>query len=223
MTTHLMLDLETLGTRPGAVILAAAFVRFSDEAHVTLNLNIPEQQALGLEIDPATHAWWGDQEAKHPGAWAAATAAPHPIAPALHHFANWINWAGPDPLIWCHGATFDAPLLGELYRRAGIECPWAWWNVRDTRTLYDLAGINNKDYAVPPPHIALNDAIGQTRAANAALQRIGAAMVAANGSKSDRRQTAEIAIGNAECAAQREITDAVLRGALVDNIAAAFI
>jgi exodeoxyribonuclease VIII len=72
-------------------------------------------------------------------------------------------------LLWCHGATFDAPLLGELYRRAGIPTPWAWWNVRDTRTLYDLAGINNKDYAVPPPHIALNDAIGQTRAANAAL------------------------------------------------------
>lgn len=179
MTTHLMLDLETLGTRPGAVILAAAFVRFSDEAHVTLNLNIPEQQALGLEIDPATAAWWNDQEAKHPGAWAAATSNPTPLVPALQYFATWINWAtgGGDALIWCHGATFDAPLLGELYRRAGIACPWAWWNVRDTRTLYDLAGVNNKDYAVPPPHIALNDAIGQTRAANAALQKIGTAMM----------------------------------------------
>lgn len=171
MTTHLMLDLETLGTRPGAVILAAAFVRFSDEAHVTLNLDIQEQQALGLEIDHATRIWWGEQEAKHPGAWAAATCNAVPVTTALAHFAMWINWAagGGDALIWCHGATFDAPLLGELYRRAGIACPWQFWNVRDTRTLYDLAGVNNKDYAVPPPHIALNDAIGQTRAANAAL------------------------------------------------------
>jgi len=60
-------------------------------------------------------------------------------------------------------------LLGEVYRRAGVPTPWKWWNIRDTRTLYDLADISNKAYAVPPPHIALNDAIGQTRAANAAL------------------------------------------------------
>lgn len=173
MTTHLMLDLETLGTRPGAIVLAAAFVRFSDEASCTLNLSVPDQQALGLETDPATAAWWQDQEAKHPGAWAAATQNAVPLVQALHHFGQWIAWAGPDPLVWCHGASFDAPLLGELYRRAGIPCPWQFWSVRDTRTLYDLAGINNKDYAVPPPHIALNDAIGQTRAANAALAVLG--------------------------------------------------
>jgi hypothetical protein len=172
MTTHIMIDLETLGTRPGAVILAAAFVRFSDEANCTLNLSITEQQALGLEIDPETAAWWNDQESRHPGAWAAATTNPQSLAAALPYFAQWVAWAGPDPLFWCHGATFDCPLLGEVYRRAGIACPWGgreFWRVRDTRTLYDLAGINPKDYAVPPPHIALNDAIGQTRAAKAAL------------------------------------------------------
>lgn len=169
--THIMTDLETLGTRPGSIVLAAAFVRFSDEASCTLNLSIPDQEALGLESDPNTCTWWRDQESKHPGAWAAATSNPTPLRQALEYFATWIAWAtaGADPLVWCHGATFDAPLLGEVYRRAGVPCPWEWWNVRDTRTLYDLAGISNKDYAVPPPHIALNDAIGQTRAANAAL------------------------------------------------------
>jgi len=58
MTTHIMTDIETLGTRPGAVILSAAFVRFSDEAAMSINFSIPEQQALGLEIDPNTQAWW---------------------------------------------------------------------------------------------------------------------------------------------------------------------
>lgn len=170
--THIMLDIETLGTRPGCVVLAAAFVRFSDEAHTTLNLSIPDQQALGLEIDPETHAWWGEQEAKHPGAWATATSNPTPLRAALEHFSAWIAWAssGEAPLIWCHGATFDAPILGELYRRAGIEPPWRFWNIQCTRTLYNLASISPKDFAVPPPHVALNDAIGQTRAANAALR-----------------------------------------------------
>lgn len=170
--THTMCDIETLGTRPGAVVLAAAFVRFSDEVSTTINISIPDQQALGLEIDPATAAWWHSQEANHPGAWAAATQGAVPLRAALEHITNWLTWAEPDVfqrMIWCHGATFDAPILQELYRRAGMEAPWKFWNIQCTRTLYNLASVNPKDYAVPPPHIALNDALGQTRAANAAL------------------------------------------------------
>jgi hypothetical protein len=172
MTTHLMLDIETLGTRPGAVILSAALVRFSDEAHTTLNLNTDEQEALGLISDPFTIAWWHDQEVKAPGAWAASTLNPVPVRAALEHLSAWIAWAagGQDVLIWCHGATFDAPLLEHLYRAAGINTPWHFTAVRDTRTLYDLAGVDLRAYSVPPPHVAQNDAIGQTRAANAALR-----------------------------------------------------
>lgn len=164
--THLMLDIETLGTRPGAVVLSVAMVRFSDEAQFQINLRVDEQQTLGLEIDPATQAWWAQQD---PAAWQAATQNPLPLVQGLEYVRTWMQWAGTDPLIWCHGATFDCPLLGAVYERAGLAPPWAYWAVRDTRTLYDLAGINVKDYAVPPPHVALNDAIGQVRAANAAL------------------------------------------------------
>lgn len=172
MTTHIMTDIECCGTRPGAVILAAAFVRFSDEVQTTLNLSIPDQEALGLERDPETMTWWEGQERDHPGAWAEATSNPVPLVAALQHITAWLDWAEPDiwkRMIWCHGATFDAPLLQELFRRANMPVPWKFWNIQCTRTLYNLAGINTKDYAVPPPHIALNDAIGQTRAANAAL------------------------------------------------------
>ncbi len=171
MTTHIMTDIETLGTRPGAIVLSAAFVRFTDEAHMTINLSVPDQEMLGLEKDESTLAWWRDLEAKSPGAWARATSDPRPLAIALPYIAQWLDWAraGDDMQIWCHGAPFDCPLLQELYRRAAMPCPWQFWAVRDTRTLYDLALINPKDYAVPPPHVALNDAIGQTRAANAAL------------------------------------------------------
>lgn len=172
MTTHIMRDIETLGTRPACVILAAAFVRFSDEAHVTLNLSVPDQEALKLERDPSTEAWWAEQERTAPGAWEKATANPTPLATALPYIATWLAWASNsgDFLLWCHGASFDAPLLEEVYRRHGTPCPWKFWSVRDTRTLYDLAGVNPKDYAVPPPHVALNDALGQTRAAVAAMR-----------------------------------------------------
>lgn len=168
MTTHLMIDTETLSTRVGGIVTSVALVRFTDEAHCAFNLSVPDQQALGLEVDPATEAWWAQQD---PVARQMALANPLPLTSALPYLSTWIQWAaaGQQFQIWCHGATFDCPLLGEVYRRAGVPCPWQFWQVRDTRTLYDLALINPKDYAVPPPHVALNDAIGQTRAANAAL------------------------------------------------------
>lgn len=171
MTTHLMLDTETLGTRPGAVVTSVALVRFSDEAHTTINLDIAEQQALGLEQDAATLEWWMQQS---PEARAAAFSNPVPLRPALEHLSAWINWAalGGDLLLWAHGASFDGPLLEEVYRRAGLTPPWHFWQLRDTRTLYDLAGIDKRNYDVPPPHVALNDAVGQVRAANAALRVI---------------------------------------------------
>jgi hypothetical protein len=175
MTVHIMTDIETLSTRPGAIILSAAFVRFSDEAHMTINLSVPDQKMLGMEEDESTLAWWRDKQ----DAWARATSDPRPLAIALPYITQWLDWAraGDDMQIWCHGATFDCPLMQELFRRAGIPCPWQFWAVRDTRTLYDLALINPKDYAVPPPHVALNDAIGQTRAANAALAILARAHV----------------------------------------------
>lgn len=174
MTTHIMVDIETLGTRPGAIVLSAAFVRFSDEAHMSINLSVSDQEILGLEKDASTCAWWNDQEAKTPGVYARATAGAQPLAIALPYITTWLKWAVPDGdfLIWCHGAPFDCPILGEVYRRSNIDCPWGgrdFWRIQDTRTLYNLAGIDPRNYAVPPPHIALNDAIGQTRAANAAL------------------------------------------------------
>lgn len=170
--THIMLDIETLGTRLGAVILSVAFVRFADEAQCSVNLSVPDQEALGLEKDPDTAAWWSGQPAE---ALDRATRDAVPLPAALAYLSQWLDWAEPDVfarMIWCHGATFDAPLLGEVFRRAGLQPPWKFWNIQCTRTLYNLAGVDPKAYAVPPPHVALNDALGQTRAANAALSTL---------------------------------------------------
>lgn len=168
MTTHVMLDIETLGTRPGCVVMSAAMVRFSDLASASVNLSIPEQQASGLEVNPETHAWWGTQD---PAAWKATTENPQPLLGALGYIARWLSWASAagDLAVWCHGATFDAPILGELFRRTNIATPWQFWNVRCTRTLYDLAGVDPKAFKTGTLHIALDDALAQTQAARAAL------------------------------------------------------
>lgn len=164
MTCHLMLDIESLSTRVGGVVLSAAFVRFEDLASCSINLSVTDQQALGMEVDASTVEWW---RAQPPEAWAAAASNPQPIAAALPYLTTWLQWAaaGRPLFIWCHGASFDAPLLGEVFRRAGLPCPWKYNEVRDTRTLYDLAGVDLKTYSHGMAHVALDDAICQTKAA----------------------------------------------------------
>lgn len=171
--THLSLDIETLGTRPGFMVLSAALVRFDDLASTSLNFNWDDQRALGLQEDAATHDWWSADERND--AWVASVRDAVPLVPALQHLSAWIAWAAPaGALIWCHGAGFDAPIMEELYRRAGLATPWTFWNVRDTRTLYDLAGVDVRQYKQGTPHIALDDAMAQTRAAVDALRVLGA-------------------------------------------------
>lgn len=169
MTTHIMCDIDSLSTKPGAIVMSAAFVRCSDEVAMSVNLSIPEQEAIGLTKDTSTCEWWATQDAR---AWQAATQNPLPLNVGLPYIAQWLQWAhgGGDWLMWCHGATFDCPLLEAVFARFAVACPWQYWQVRCTRTLYDLAGVNLKDFPYPPPHIALNDAISQTRALNAAMR-----------------------------------------------------
>lgn len=176
--THVMLDIETLGTRPGFVVLSAACVRFTDLAATSVALSVPEQQALGLEIDSGTVEWWQQQS---PAALAAATQNAIPLRPALDHIAAWLTWArqGGDLFVWGHGAAFDAPLLGEVYRRAGIATPWTFRDLRDTRTLYDLSGVDPRNFNHGTPQVALGDAIAQTKAAVEALRVLAARRAAA--------------------------------------------
>lgn len=175
MTCHISLDIETLGTRVGSVVLSVALVRFEDHAATTLNLNIHEQMDLGLQVDPRTHEWWATQS---PVAWARATENPVGVKVALDYISEWITKAayGRPLRLWCHGASFDAPLLQDVYRAAGLPIPWHYRDVRDTRTLYDLAGVDLADYSDGNDHVALSDALCQTRAAQEALRRLAAVM-----------------------------------------------
>lgn len=178
MLTHISLDIETLGTRPGFIVLSAAFVRFSDYASTSCVLDRAEQQSLGLLEDAVTLEWWQNQPNE---AWRAAVNNPVPLRSALQHFSDWLQWAaqGGELLIWCHGASFDAPLLQEVYRLAGMTCPWHFAAVRDTRTLYDLAGVDVAAYRTGTAHVALDDAMAQTKAANEALRILSGARAVA--------------------------------------------
>jgi hypothetical protein len=167
-----MIDIETLGTAPGAAILSIGAVLFGpaglgDTFYAPVLLQ--SCTAVGLTIDAATVGWWFTQSEE------ARAAAFRPDAATLPEvllaFSCWFAARGVKRP-WCHGATFDVPLLDAAYKTCGMTSPWDFWSVRDTRTLYDLAGIT-VDRNSGVHHNALDDAKAQAEAAIAALRIVG--------------------------------------------------
>jgi len=166
-----MIDIETMGTTPGSAILSIGAVMFGPSGlgeTFYAPIALASCTAAGLTIDPDTVAWWMKQS---DAARAAAFRddAQH-LAVVLARFMCWLELMEAEHP-WCHGANFDAPLLEAAYRACGMTPPWKFWNVRDTRTLYELAHVK-VDRARGVHHTALDDALAQAEAAVVALQRL---------------------------------------------------
>lgn len=162
----IMIDIETLGTAPGSVILSIGAASTSEELpEFYCKLNVPSQLYSGLTVHSDTMAWWRKQSR---AVWENQTNGTAFLASALASFGDWIqairNGApgaatGNRIRVWGDGSTFDCVLLEEAYRRCGLVCPWSYQEVYCYRTLRQL-----KDSKKPIPkehHNALSDAQAQ--------------------------------------------------------------
>lgn len=158
---HLMVDLETLAVSPQSVILTLGAVHFDPyESGYTdsiyFRLNLDDQDNLGREIDPNTLDWWAKQDNK---IMEEAFSSDNRISVAeaidkFHKFA----WGC--SAFWSHGSAFDLVILEDLYKQLGKSTPWNFWQLRDTRTIFDL-GVD-PEMPKNSKHNALQDAIRQS-------------------------------------------------------------
>lgn len=169
-----MIDLETLGTRPGSVIWSIGAVKFDPLADDLIDtfyvvLNVKDAQARGLTIDVDAMLWWMDPSRNV--ARSRLMAAPAvDVWEALDGFAQWF---GPDSLpTWSYGATSDIVLLRAAFEKVGLECPWRYWHDRCYRTVNALAGMPLAD-RTPTHHDTLSDAITQARHLQAICRSAG--------------------------------------------------
>jgi exodeoxyribonuclease VIII len=160
MTKALMLDLETMATGPNATVLTLGAVTFnpwgngySDKLY--FRVDIDDQDALGREVDPVTLDWWSKQS---PATMEEAFSPNDriPLKEAVDRFHK-LAW-GCDTF-WSHGATFDLVIMENLYKQLGKPLPWNFWQLRCTRTLFDLGW--DPDMPKANKHNALEDAIRQ--------------------------------------------------------------
>jgi hypothetical protein len=140
--THIMLDLETWGTRPGSALRTIAACEFDPWGYGVgemFHVAIDSGDQCGLTFDEASVQWWNDPERAE--ANDAILAMRHyPLHVALYLFRDWIESFGPNVLIWSNGADSDSVLVEAAYRAAGLKSPFGDNADHCFRTLKAIAG-----------------------------------------------------------------------------------
>ena len=177
---HVVVDIETLGTIPGAPIVQIAAVAFdlgaSEDEWNLFEVKVDVRSLIykdGISFD--TLAWWVAQP-KGTIDEVFGEAERLDIASALNSFHKWLGFTNTKTL-WGNGAAFDNELLkAALLQYCGISEPW---NFRIDRCFRTVKNLYKEQ--VPEPHFigtkhnALDDAMHQARWLNQILQHIQAA------------------------------------------------
>lgn len=164
MSTHVMIDLETMSTEHNAAIISIGAVKFDPTDFAILEsfhvgVTLPSSQAYGLHISSDTVLWWlgPDLVEARENYYALEKV---DLATALEGFSLWF---GNESLpVWGNGATFDNVILRNAFKAIGMECPWSFRHDRCYRT---FRALSSHTESVKPEvaHNALHDAIAQVK------------------------------------------------------------
>ena len=134
----LMIDLETLGTRPNSVILSIGAVAFDeDKIHdeFYVNVDLETSLPLGFEIDPSTVYWWLKQDKT---AGELLDKNKFSIRWSINQLSEFIDKHDPNE-IWANSPSFDLVMLKNAYGKVGRHVDWNFWVERDFRTFMAMA------------------------------------------------------------------------------------
>lgn len=164
-TRHVMIDIECLGTGDMPVVLSIGAIKFSPFADYR-DASIDKLQTLYLKptfescqeidctIDEDTLDWWAKQD---PQVLDEAFSENDRMSirkalRVLHRFCLGSTH------YWGHGAQFDYGILEHVAQKLERGVPWRFYQVRDSRTLFDLADPERPEDL---KHHALFDCLSQ--------------------------------------------------------------
>lgn len=170
MTTSIMLDLETLATSPDSAILTFGAIKFNEFSigdigkPLYFKLDVNEQLAIGRKVDNDTLNWWARQDnaIKEEAFSEEGRISLDLFTKELNKFVVGVD------RIWAQGPVFDIVILENLYRQIGKPAPWAFYQIRDSRTFLKALGDSRKKALL---HNALADCISQAEAIQDAVSR----------------------------------------------------
>lgn len=179
---NIMIDLETMDTRPTAAIVAIGAVAFDPATGRVDTENgfysaVDLQSALdaGLTVNGSTISWWLNQS---DDARKGVTTFPRHINGVLLELSRWIHdyECATYPVeaevdVWGNGADFDNVILTNAYHSLHLVLPWDKYHNRCYRTLKKMFP-DIKIQRTGTHHNALDDAIRQAEHAVRLMQHL---------------------------------------------------
>lgn len=158
-----MIDLETIGNDYNGIFTNIGVCMFDPETEEIgpvfyRAVSWESSVEAGRTITPDTIKWWmgqdelARQELLRDG---------EPLGKVLEDLRDFLPG---DVKVWGNGSNFDIGKLETAYGYYNI--PWKFWNIRDVRTVVDLAEglVSRKDIPFTgTKHNALDDAIHQAK------------------------------------------------------------
>ena len=183
--TDIIIDLETLGTRPGCTIIeigacvvdnrtGAICANFSRRVSGTYSYSdvrrVAEWKDCCGGVDSATATWWTMDAGRDETLRKILSMRYSPSADidALIALAEWCAAVRDfdDARVWGNGPTFALSILAHAYEREHIPLPWYSYEERCVRTALELAGCERGSVSWierGPRNRALNDARHEAR------------------------------------------------------------
>jgi len=163
MANDIMIDIESLDTTPNCVILTIGAVRFDPRGmgvaeKLELRPTIEDQTEIhNRSINEDTLRWWSTQspEALEEALGDRGRTPFAECMETLYKFC-WNRRA-----VWSNGAPFDLVVMENAWRQVSDKpnpIPWPFWTMRDTRTLYEVAGVKLQSGGHTTSHKAVEDA-----------------------------------------------------------------
>jgi hypothetical protein len=193
-----MVDLETLDTKPGGIILSIGAVFFDRKTGMCPGngmfyeeLSIESQMVMGGTVSADTMDFWMRADPKWieevmGDAYQAKLPSAQTVLERLNAWCSKFFLSSEKfnlDRVWAQG-DMDLSMVAELYRRVANHAedprgfgtgamPWPYYLHRDTRTAYDIAGFDPKTMErTGRHHHALDDALHQVKCLLRAVQPI---------------------------------------------------
>ena len=170
-----MIDIETLDTCPDATVLSVGAVKF-DPYNLTDPISkklwrpsVDEQLNKGRTTSDDTIAWWAKQDA-HVRDLTFTEEGRVPVESFMSNLNKYL--VGVDK-IWCQGPQFDMVILENMFNHFEHHRNWAYWQVCDSRTVFNMMPVDPRKAIQQNLHSADDDAYWQAVCVQQTYQHFG--------------------------------------------------